>query len=385
MPLPVKYSPFPNACVVVYFRMDVSFSQAENYLAESPARFSEETVQSLYADEQPKKRIIHNMEQSKLADTLVIENTIMLNPEDLAKVSARNVSDDFNKNFGVPARQTGKFSSRQRAGHRQAYDPAEATDLIATTSLPETRTSVIRGIMSTRQMRNMQDSESETVMDSTEYNKLHCFEQVDKDNGENFQHNRHYLHNSVMETYTTQSDNATHVSEKFDRPPVSNKRTFQMSNSMETRPTSQPYYTQMIRGAAYRVQEPPEFEPSKIDSRGKQYFERPRLVPSSGMSYGALNSKYNMPDRVFLQNHVEMQGSYPGFTMYEGRSSASGENKAKNYNNNNNNNIVQEIGKINHLIHSISFNCYALYEPNLIYLMYFAKYCFARVLAAFEN
>ena len=321
--------------MVAHFRMDVSFAQTENlYLAESPARLSEETVQSLYADEQPKKRIKPNMEHSKLADTLSIENTIMLNPEDLAKVAARTMNEerDFNKNFGVHTRQTANFGGpRQRAVRRQQYETTEANDIV-NSSLPETRTSVIRGVLNNRQQNTSEnETVTETEMDSTEFNSLRCYEQVENDNADHFGRNRHYLQNSVnMETYATQSDNAAHISEKFSRAPISSNRAYQMS-AMETR--SQPYFSQQMRDAVYRVQQhPPEFALSQMDARGKQYFERTGLMPASAMSYGALNSKYNIQDGLFVQSHAEMQSGYPGFAIYEGRSPVSNENLAKNNN-----------------------------------------------------
>ena len=321
--------------MVVYFRMDVSFSQTENYLAESPARLSEETVQSLYADDQPKKRIKPNMEHSKLAETVGIENTIMLNPEDLAKVAARNMNDerDYNKNFGVHTRQTGNFGqiSRQRNVRRQAYETTEANDIANSTSLTETRTSVIRGMMN-RPQQNTPESEvgMETEMDSSnEYNNLRCYEQVEKDNGDNFARNRHYLQNSVMDAaYVAQSDGTGHISEKFSRAPnSSNNRSFQMSG-METRSTSQPFFSQQMRDAAYRVQHPPEFAISQMDARGKQYYERTGMRPGSAISYGALN---NIQEGVYVPSHVEMQSGYPGFARYDRRSPVSREN-AKNNN-----------------------------------------------------
>ncbi len=307
--------------------MDVSFPQTENYLAQSPARLGEETVQSLYADDQPKKKIKPNMEHSKLAETVGIENTIMLNPEDLAKVAARNMNEerDFNKNYGVHTRNFG--APRQRSVRR--YETTEANNIANSSSLQtEARTSVIRGMTNNRQRQNTPENEAETEMD--EYNKLRCYEQVEKDNGDNFGRNRHYLQNSITEPYTTQSDNTGHISEKFVRAPISGNRSFQIS-SMETRSSSQPYFSQQMRDAAYRVQHPPEYALSHIDARGKQYFERTgRMQPGPAMSYGALNSKYNLPDGVYVQGHVDMQSGYPGFASRYGRRSP--ENLAKNNN-----------------------------------------------------
>ena len=317
--------------------MDVSFSQTENYLAESPARFTEETVQSLYADDQPKKRIKPNTEHSKLAEAVGFENTIMLNPEEVAKVAARNMNEerDYNKNFGVHTRQTGNFgASGPRNVRRPPYKTTESNDIANNTSLAETRTSVIRGMMNNRQQQNTPESEggTETEMDTKEYNSLRCYEQVEKDNGDNFSRSRHYLQNNVVDTaYTTQSDNTGHISENFSRAPNSGSRSFQMSG-METRPTSQPYFSQQMRDAAYRVQHPPEILLSQMDARGKQYFERTGIIPGSAISYGPLNAKYNIQDGVFVPSHVEMQSGYPGFARYDRRSPVSNENVAKNNN-----------------------------------------------------
>ncbi|XP_028396147.1 uncharacterized protein LOC114520130 [Dendronephthya gigantea] len=311
--------------------MDVSFAQTESYLAESPARLSEETVQSLYADEQPKKRVKPNMEHSKLAETVGIENTIMLNPEDLAK-AARNDERDFNKNFGYHTRQTGNFgASRQRGLRRTAFESSESNDIAKSPSLTETRTSVIRGVLNTRaQQQNASENESvtaETDMESNEYSNLRCYEHVEKDNGDCYGRNRHYLQNSVMEGYATQADNQGHISEKFSRVPNSGNRQFQMS-SMETRPT----FSRPVRDAPYRVRHPPEFAISQMDVRGKQFFERSGLHPGSAMNYAGLNPKYNIQDGLYLPSHADMQSGYPGFGLYEGRPPVSSDNLSKNNN-----------------------------------------------------
>ena len=309
--------------------MDVSFSQTENlYLAESPARLSEETAQSLYADEQPKKRVkLVNMEHSKLAETVGIENNIMLNPEDLAKVATRNMNDE--REFR--SRQTGNFGigSRQRSIRRQPYETSETND-ITNSALKETRTSVIRGMVTNRQRDNTPENTAmtETDSDGNDYN-LHCYEKVEKDNGESFGMGRHYFQKNVMdrESYATQSDNAGHISDKFSRSPISGNRAFQMAATA----TSQPYFAQQMRDApGYRVQHPPEYALSQLDARGKPYFERAGLMQGSAISsYGALNPKYNnIQDGIYVQSHTE--SGYPGFTMYEGRPSHSSENLAKN-------------------------------------------------------
>lgn len=311
--------------------MDVSFVQTESYLAESPARISEETVQSLYADEQPKKRVKPNMEHSKLAETVGIENTIMLNPEDLAQAT-RNDERDFNKNFGYHTRQTGNFgASRPRGLRRAPYETSESNDIANSPSLTETRTSVIRGVLNTR-AKQQSSSENEPVaaetdMESNEYNSLRCYEQVEKDNGDCYGRNRLYLQNSVMENYTTPADNPGHISEKFSRVPNSGNRSFQMSG-METRPT----FSRPIRDVSYRVCHPPEFGIAQIDVRGKQYFERSGLMPGSTMNYAALNPKYSIQDGLYLPSHADMQSGYPAFTLYEGRPPVSSDNLGKNNN-----------------------------------------------------
>ena len=309
--------------------MDVSFSQTENlYLAESPARLSEETVQSLYADEQPKKRVKRtNMEHSKLAETVGIENNIMLNPEDLAKVATRNLNDD--RDFR--SRQTGNFGigSRQRHIRRQPYEASEGNDNTNSLSSTENRTSVIRGIVTNRQRESAPEivAKTETDLDGSDYN-LHCHEKVEEDNGDNFRRGRHYLQKNVMdrESYATQSDNAGHISGKLSRAPTSGNRPFQTT-------PAQPYFAQQMRdAAAYRVQHPPEYGLSQMDARGKQFFERAGLMQGSAISssFGVVNPNYHIQDGIHVQSHTEMQSGYPGFAMYEGRPSHASENLAKN-------------------------------------------------------
>ena len=311
--------------------MDVSFSQTENYLAESPARFSEETGQSLYADEQPKQKVQTNTEHSsKLAETVCFENNIMLNPEELTKVATRHTNEerDYNKNFGVHTRPSGNFAGpRQRSIRRQPFETTEANDIANSSSLPETRTSVIRGIASSRHQHVMPESETASEADR-DASELHCYEQFEKDTVDNIGRNRHYLQKSVMETYTSQSENAGHISEKISRAPISSKRAF----SVETRPTSQPYFTQQIRDPAYRVQHHPEFALAQIDARGKQLYERVGMVqPGSAISYGSLNSKYKMQDGIYVQSHTDVQ-NYPRYPVYERRSPKTSEILVKNNN-----------------------------------------------------
>lgn len=335
----------------------------------------EETVQSLYADEQPKRRLKSKVAHSKLADTVGIENIIMLNVEDLAKATGRtamnNSGDETSrvhneKNSGPQGRQTRTYvgSGRRRGSttRRQTYEsrtsPANDVNLGINASA-ESRTSVIRGLPPANRKPKPTSSESETEeansgekedVEKIEYGHLRCYEQFEKESvnaAESLSGRGNYLQSTKEERMETSRNSSSHadgsttqdrISENLVRGSVTGTR-YPIS-AVDGRLYTQagnvfhPAHVHDMN-AQYRIQHPPEFPISQAEQRGKQFYDRGGLPPASASGHGivhhsfALNphGNFGVPDGLFVQTHPELP--YGGYSRFETRSPSSSTSSGK--------------------------------------------------------
>lgn len=338
----------------------------------------EELVQSLYADEQPKRRLKSEVAHSKLADTVGIENTMMLNVEDLAKATGQtatnNSGDETNrdhseKNSASHGRQTRTYvgSGRRRGSgpRRQAYEsrtsPANDVNNLGNGSA-ESRTSVIRGLPPPNRKPKATSSESETEevnagekeeVEKMEYGQLGCYEQFEKESGntaESLSGRGNYLQSTKEERMETSRNSSSRadgsttqdrISENFARGPVTGGRypISGVDGRLYQPQAGNVFHPAHVHdmNAQYRIQHPPEFSLLQAEQRGKQFFDRGGLPPVSASGHGivhhgfALNphGTFGVPDGLFVQTPADLASTYGGYSMFETRSPASSTSSGK--------------------------------------------------------
>ena len=348
-------------------------ASTENY-PESPQL--EESVQSLYADEQPKRTLKSNEKHSKLADTVSIENTIMLNAEDLVKVTTTSrpydeaTRDQSDPKFDAQSRPTRAYAhatNRRKvtANRRQIHESrrSPAGDVNLGNASAETRTSVIRGLSGNRKRQpasSGSESEETSIGEKDDVNKdfghLHCYEQFEKDTGnvaENLSGRRNFIQNtkeSRMETSRnclTQPDSSItrdNISENLSRGSVSVARSVSYPLPLvDGRPFQHPpnavYRPQHVHDlkTQYRMQQPSEYPVSQAEQRGKQYYDRSSLMSAQSSGPGMVpqgyslnpHGKFGMPEKLYVQTHSELPNTFSGYSVHETRSSASSSSSGK--------------------------------------------------------